>query len=58
MALAIRRLLAERDLSERLTREGFARALNLYDINRLVSRYASLLTGRPDATVEDGGARL
>lgn len=45
LANAIRRLLEDGALRERLTREGFARAAELYDMEPMVSRYAALLTG-------------
>lgn len=45
LADAIRRLLEDDDLRDRLARRGFARAAELYDIKHLVSKYAALLTG-------------
>lgn len=45
LADAIRRLLEDDALRDRLTREGFTKAVEFYDIKQFVRRYTALLTG-------------
>jgi glycosyltransferase involved in cell wall biosynthesis len=54
LAVAIRRLVENQAVRDGLTREGFARATELYDVNHLVSKYAALLTGKSLRSGENG----
>ncbi|HEX8847110.1 MAG TPA: glycosyltransferase [Pyrinomonadaceae bacterium] len=54
LADAIRRLLKDEALREGLAREGFTRAVELYDIQHLVGKYAALLTGNGAKSEKNG----